>query len=82
MAPILDSLASELAGQVSFGKLNADEEPALAARWNVEGIPTLLVFEHGQLVDRIVGAYPHDTLASRFRATYRLSKESFSRTEE
>jgi thioredoxin 1 len=78
LAPVLDALANELAGQVSFGKLNAEEEPVLATRWNVDGIPTLLVFERGQLVDRIVGAYPHDVLASRLRARYRLPPGSSS----
>jgi thioredoxin 1 len=73
MAPVLDALAKELAPAVSFGKLNADEEPALAARWRVEGIPTLLIFENGRLVDRVVGALPHDVLSERLRATIRLS---------
>ncbi len=82
MAPVLDSLARELAGEVSFGKLNADEEPALAARWNVEGIPTLLVFERGQLVDRVVGALPHDALAGRLRASYRLREMMPSEAEQ
>jgi thioredoxin 1 len=82
MAPVLDALAKELVGKVSFGKLNADEEPALATRWNVEGIPTLLLFEKGRLVDRIVGAYPHDMLSDRLRATFRLSlSESSDATE-
>ncbi|HTT45758.1 MAG TPA: thioredoxin family protein [Thermoplasmata archaeon] len=74
MAPVLDALAKELAGKVSFGKLNADEEPALAGRWNVEGVPTLLLFEKGRLVDRIVGSFPHDALSDRLRATFRLSQ--------
>ncbi len=78
MAPVLDALAQELAGAVQFAKLNADEEPTLAGRWGVEGIPTLLLFERGTLVDRIVGAHPHDTLERRLRATFRLSGPSRS----
>jgi thioredoxin 1 len=82
MAPVLDALAKEFAGKVSFGKLNADEEPALAAHWNVEGIPTLLMFEKGRLVDRIVGAFPHDVLWDRLRATYHLSLSASSDATE
>jgi thioredoxin 1 len=72
MAPVLDALARELAPDVHFGKLNADTEPELAARWNVEGIPTLLLFEQGRLVDRVVGAYPHETLKEHLQAVYGL----------
>ncbi len=81
MAPVLEALARELAPRVRFGKLNADHEPALAARWNVEGIPTLLLFARGTRVDRVVGAYPHDVLAARLRRVYRIDAES-SRTED
>lgn len=72
MAPILDGLAGELAPDVRFAKLNADEEPALAAQWQVEGIPTLLLFERGRLVDRVVGAYPREPLRQHIRSVYRL----------
>jgi thioredoxin 1 len=74
MAPILEALAGELAPDVHFGKLNADTDPELAARWNVEGIPTLLLFERGRLVDRVVGAYPHETLKQHLQAVYRLGE--------
>ncbi len=72
MAPILDTLARELDPDVQFAKVNADNEPNLAARWGVEGIPTLLLFEGGKLVDRVVGAYPHDALLQHLRSVYRL----------
>lgn len=78
MAPVLETLARELAPNVSFAKLNADDEPALAGRWNVEGIPTLLVFERGRLIDRVVGAQPHEALADRLRGVYRLESPSLS----
>jgi thioredoxin 1 len=74
MAPVLESMARELAPEIRFGKLNADIEPSLVARWNIEGIPTLLLFENGRLVDRIVGALPGDALRGRLRATYRLGE--------
>jgi thioredoxin 1 len=66
MAPVLDALASELAPRLHFAKVNADSEPALVARWKVLGIPTLLLFREGTLVDRILGAQPSERLRERF----------------
>jgi thioredoxin 1 len=58
MAPVLEQLADEMQGTVSFAKLNVDENPDLSARYEVEGIPTLLVFAQGKEVGRIVGFAP------------------------
>lgn len=58
LSPIVDELSREYAPHVSFAKVNADEEGALAGQFGVEGIPTLLFFERGRLVDRVVGAMP------------------------
>ena len=55
IAPVLDELASELAGRVRIAKLNVDDNPATAARFKVNSIPTLLVFKGGREVDRLVG---------------------------
>jgi thioredoxin 2 len=56
MAPVLDQLASELAGQVCFAKVDVDSENALAGRFNIRSIPTLLMFDGGKEVDRAMGA--------------------------
>ncbi len=72
MAPVLDRLAAQFGGAIRFGKLNADNEPALAARWDVQGIPTLLIFENGHLVDRVIGAVPGEMLENRLRTVFRL----------
>ena len=56
IAPILDELASELDGQVTVAKLNVDDNPDLAMRFNVMSIPTLLVFNGGEVQKRLVGA--------------------------
>ena len=58
MAPVLEQLAGELEGRVSFAKLNVDENPELSVRYRVEGIPTLVVFAEGKEVGRIVGFAP------------------------
>jgi thioredoxin 1 len=68
VGPVLDELARDLAGQVTFGKVNADENRATMERYGIRGIPTMLIFKNGRLVDQIVGAAPKDALKSRFLA--------------
>ena len=58
IAPMIDELAGELAGRVRFAKLNVDENPVTAARFDVRSIPTLLVLKGGREVERFVGARP------------------------
>ncbi len=58
IAPIIDQLAKEYAGKVVFAKLNTDENPQVAARFGITGIPTLIFFKNGKPVDKIIGAYP------------------------
>lgn len=60
IAPIIEQLANDYAGKVTFGKLNVNENPAVAMKYNVMSIPTLLFFKNGKLVDRIMGAVPKD----------------------
>jgi len=56
IAPILSEIATEQAGKVTIAKLNVDENPDLAMRFNVMSIPTLLVFHKGEVAKRLVGA--------------------------
>jgi thioredoxin 1 len=56
IAPILGEIASEQAGHLTIAKLNVDENPDLAMRFNVMSIPTLLVFHQGEVKKRLVGA--------------------------
>jgi len=56
MTPIVDQLADEYAGKAKIGKLNVDENTQIAARYQVRGIPTMLLFKGGQLVASKVGA--------------------------
>ncbi|HET7342900.1 MAG TPA: thioredoxin [Methylomirabilota bacterium] len=67
MEPVLEELAADLAGRVRFAKLNVDDNPATAARFNVRSIPTLLVLRGGREVDRIVGAQPKADIARRLQ---------------
>jgi thioredoxin len=68
IAPFIDQLAAESGGNYVVGKLNVDENPQTAGGFDISGIPTLLIFKNGQVVDRIVGAHPKQVLASRLAA--------------
>jgi thioredoxin 1 len=60
LAPAVDALASEYTGKVTIGKLNVDENPDTTVKFNVRGIPALLLFKDGQVVDQVVGLVPKD----------------------
>ena len=62
VAPVIEELARDYQGKIAFGKLNIDENPSLAMRYQIMSIPTLLIFENGQLVDQKIGAMPRATL--------------------
>ncbi len=72
LSPTVDALAKDLAGQVRFAKLNADEEPAIAGQFGVEAIPTLLYFDHGRLVDRTMGVMAKEMLLQRVLRAFHL----------
>ena len=65
IAPMVEELAGEMSGRVRVAKLNVDENPATAARFGVQSIPTLLVLRQGREVDRIVGVQPKSEIARR-----------------
>jgi thioredoxin 2 len=67
IAPIIEQLAEELAGLVRVAKLNIDDNPMTAARFNVRNIPTLLLLRNGREIDRIVGVQPKAEIVRRFR---------------
>lgn len=61
LSPTLEALSKEMP-QVSFGKLNVDEAPAVAQQFGIMSIPTMLIFKQGKLVDRLVGALPKNLI--------------------
>jgi thioredoxin 2 len=65
ITPVIEELASEMAGRVRIAKMNVDENPLTAGRFKVRSIPTLLVLKAGQEVDRIVGVQPKSEIARR-----------------
>ena len=68
VAPIVEELADEYDGKVSFVKLNTDDNPATAARYGIRSIPTLLVFKGGEAVGQIIGFRPKSDLRRRLDA--------------
>ncbi|QCI78866.1 thioredoxin TrxA [Hankyongella ginsenosidimutans] len=58
IAPALEELASELAGQVTIGKLNVDENPVAPTQYGIRGIPTMILFKDGKVAATKVGAAP------------------------
>jgi len=68
VAPAVERLATELAGRLKVVKVNVDEAPGVAARFDAMSIPTLLVLYDGRTADRIVGALPANALGARVRA--------------
>jgi thioredoxin len=55
LAPFLEQLAAEFTGRIKFAKLNVDDAPELAGRYNITGVPTLMLFRDGKMFDRVVG---------------------------
>jgi len=67
MAPILEELAREYAGKAVFAKLNVDENPEIASRYQVTSIPLFIIFKDGRSVERIVGAVGREPLEHALR---------------
>lgn len=63
MAPAVDALAEAYAGRAKVGKLNVDENLAVTGRYNIRGIPTLLLFKGGQIQEQIVGATSKEAIS-------------------
>lgn len=65
MGPVFEELSDDYKGKLKFAKLNTEEEPSLAGNFGIRGIPTLLVMNDGEEVDRIVGFAPKELLKEK-----------------
>lgn len=65
IAPTIEELAKEYEGKIKVGKLNTDENPEIATRYGIMGIPTIMFFKDGQRVDQIVGVVPKSVLKNK-----------------
>jgi thioredoxin 1 len=65
IAPTVEELAKEYAGKVKVAKLNTDENPDIASKYKIMGIPTIIFFKNGELMDQVVGAVPKQQLKAK-----------------
>lgn len=65
IGPIMEQLAAESNGRYRIAKLNVDDNPRTAAQFQIQSIPTMLIFKAGKLIDRLVGALPKQAIAER-----------------
>ena len=68
LEPTIKQLAAESGGRYVIAKLNTDENQRTASQYRIDGIPTMLLFKDGQLVDKLVGLQPKQAIASRLAA--------------
>ncbi|HZP38505.1 MAG TPA: thioredoxin [Methylomirabilota bacterium] len=68
IAPTLEELVRESNGSVKLAKVNVDEQPALAARYGIRSIPTILFVKGGQVLDQVIGAVPKAQLKKKLDA--------------
>ncbi len=68
ISPIVDQVATEMAGVAKVGKINVDEAGALATRYGVKNIPTLVFIKNGQEVDRVTCATSKDNIIAKLKA--------------
>jgi len=66
LAPTVDKIAEERQGEMLFCKVNVDESPDTAARFGIRGIPTLLYFKGGQIVNQVTGNVPKNQIEAMF----------------
>jgi thioredoxin 1 len=76
IAPVLEELADEYQGKLLIAKVNTDEDSGNAMKFGVQGIPTLIFFQGGQEVDRIVGAGPKKIYQERIEAILNPASEA------
>lgn len=62
LGPTIDQIAGEYQGKMKVYKMNVDENPNTPSRFHIRGIPTVLLFKNGQLVDQLVGNHPKDVI--------------------
>lgn len=65
VGPVVDQIAAESGGRYRVAKMNVDDNPQTASRYQIASIPTMLIFKNGDVIDRIVGAQPKQAIVER-----------------
>ncbi|MBC8475525.1 MAG: thioredoxin [Bacteroidetes bacterium] len=68
VGPHIDALHDEYEGRALVGKVDVDSNPTISAKYGVRNIPTILVIKNGEVIDKVVGAVPKETLAQKLDA--------------
>jgi thioredoxin 1 len=68
MAPVIDKLAEEYKGKAKIGKLDVDENGQTAMKFEVQSIPTLIIFKNGEVVDKLIGFQSEEALKEKLEA--------------
>jgi len=68
IAPALEELAEDYEGRIKVTKVNVDENPNIAARYQIRSIPTVLFFKNGEVQDQVIGAVPKGELSKKIEA--------------
>jgi thioredoxin 1 len=71
VGPVIEELAAQYSGKVAFGKMNMDESQTVPSSFGIMSIPTIIIFNHGKEVERLVGAYPKahiEAMIKRYQA--------------
>jgi thioredoxin 1 len=72
VAVVIEELSKEFSGKVTFGKCNTEDNRLLAMQFNITAIPSIMLFSHGMLVDRIIGAYPKEAIREKIIKKFNL----------
>jgi len=67
IAPVIGEISEEYSGKIKVCKLNVEEGPQTAAKYNVMNIPTIMIFKSGEIVDKAVGALPKNDIVAKIR---------------
>jgi thioredoxin 1 len=75
LGPIVEQIAAEYGGRLRVGKLNTDENDLVPTRYRIQAVPTLLLFQVGKVVDRVLGAVPRARIESMLRPFVTAAEE-------
>ena len=72
VGPAIEELSQEFAGKVAFAKVNTDDNQRLSMQFNISAIPAIMLFSNGQLIERIIGAYPKEAIRDKIVRKFNL----------